>query len=63
MNKIIVLYNIKNKEVLHASTNLLEVKEAMKKAGFEVSNCSTISELAQVANAKGFDVATTSINL
>ena len=63
MNKIIAIYNISNKKVLHASTNLLEVKEAMKKQGFKVADCSTISELAQVANAKGFDVATTSINL
>lgn len=63
MNKIIVLYNIQNKKVLHGSTNLLEIKEAMKKSGFNVADCSTISELAQVANANGFDVATTSINL
>lgn len=63
MNKIIVLYNIKNKKVLHGSTNLLEIKAAMKKEGFNVSKCSTIGELAKVANANGFDVATTSINL
>lgn len=63
MNKIIVLYNIKNKKVLHASTNLSEVKEAMKKEDFEVADCSTISELAKVANVEGYDVATTPINL
>ena len=63
MNKIIVLYNIRNKKVLHASSNLLEVKAAMKKQGFEVADCSTISELAEVANANGFDVATTSIEI
>lgn len=62
-NKIIVAYKIKNKEVLHASTNLLEVKKAMKKQGFEVANCSTIGELAKVANANGFDVATTTIQI
>lgn len=63
MNKIIAIYNISNKKVLHASTNLLEVKEAMKKQGFQVADCSTISELAKVANSNGFDVATTSIKL
>lgn len=63
MQKIIVLYNIRNKKVLHASTNLLEVKAAMKKQGFEVADCSTIGELAKVANANGYDVATTTINL
>lgn len=63
MNKIIVFYNIKNKKVLHASTNLLEVKKAMKKSGYNVSECSTISGLAKVANANGFDVATTSIEI
>ena len=62
-NKIIVAYKIKNKKVLHASSNLLEVKEAMKKQGFKVADCSTISELAEVANANGFDVATTSIEI
>lgn len=62
-NKIIVVYEIKNKKVLHASSNLLEVKAAMKKQGFEVANCSTIGELAKVANANGFDVATTSIEI
>lgn len=63
MNKIIAIYNISNKKVLHASTNLLEVKEAMKKQGFKVADCSTIGELAKVANANGFDVATTSIEI
>ena len=63
MNKVIAIYEIKNKKVLHASSNLLEIKEAMKKSGFNVADCSTISELAEVANANGFDVATTSIEI
>ena len=63
MNKVIAIYEIKNKKVLHASSNLLEIKEAMKKSGFNVADCSTISELAEVANANGFDVATTTIQI
>ena len=63
MNKLIVLYRIENKEVLHASTDILDIKNAMVNHYIEIkSKYPTIFELSKIANKYNLDVATTKIN-